>query len=322
MSEYPKQMHHPAYSPGTSGRQASTDASGELGELPRGQPCRFPPVVVTTQDDEDQYRAKGYLAEGEKPSGVDGYHEYPKMLIHPDHVPEVPPEVVGYRETESGPILTRTLPGKPAILPAVTVNSRDEEMAWNLKGYQMPRLPDPQAVQRAKASVDLDYAPRADAANLAGAVQEYPKWVKSGKTVDGQEEALLVHNADEELAMLGDAGMTKGRIEALIAERRTASERGDEATIERVEKLLADNGIEVKDRPHGTVWRRIEQTAAGAEVTADMVPGPTDDQLSTWIADGGGREDVIAELTRRGTSFSKSTPTKHLRALLNEQATA
>lgn len=311
MSDYPKQMVHPAYSPGTSGRQAQIDGKGDLAAVVSGTPCRFPPVSVGTQDDEDQYRAKGYLPEGEKPPAVDGYHEYPKMLVHPDHVPEVPPEVVGYRESDTGPLLTRTLAGKPAILAPVTVNSRDEEMAWNLKGYEMPRLPDPQAVQRANASVDLDYVPRADASNLAGAVQDYPKWVKTGKIVDGREEEVIVQDADEELAVLGSAGMTKGRIEALIAERRTASERDDEATVARIENLLADNGIEVIDRPHGTVWRRVEQTPAAPEAAAAPPPAEADD-----------RAQVIAELNRRSITFSKSTPTKHLRALLTESATA
>jgi len=55
---YPKQMTHPAYQPAviSNSRNHNTPAIG--------QPVRFPPVWVSTKDDQDYYESRGYVAQG------------------------------------------------------------------------------------------------------------------------------------------------------------------------------------------------------------------------------------------------------------------
>ena len=46
-------------------------------------------------------------------------------------------------------------------------------------------------------------------------------------------------------------------IEAMLAERRTARERRDFAKSDAIRKDLESRGIEIKDGPTGTSWKRV-----------------------------------------------------------------
>lgn len=203
MSGYPKDMVHPAYAPAVLGRMA-----GE------GRPARFPPVTVNTPDQEEEYRARGYMLPGEAPVSV-GYAEYPKMLFHPDNIPAVEDEIIAKREP-NGEITRTVIRGKPEHLPPITVADPDEEAEWLAKGYAPRSKGDPEAVTRAAASpyvagrvyeewpkmIDgkiVDMRPVVDTTN-------YPKWIADGqKDKDGNPTGVIVNSAEEERALTGKA---------------------------------------------------------------------------------------------------------------------
>jgi cysteinyl-tRNA synthetase len=54
-----------------------------------------------------------------------------------------------------------------------------------------------------------------------------------------------------------DAGDDAAEIEALLAERRAAREQRDFARADGIRKALEDRGIEIKDGPAGTSWKRV-----------------------------------------------------------------
>lgn len=74
-AQYPKMMVHPNH------------RNAVLGHNYReGSPDVFPPVTVNNEDQEEQYRAKGYVSKGgnadpgnPKPRGYE-FHEYPKFV--------------------------------------------------------------------------------------------------------------------------------------------------------------------------------------------------------------------------------------------------
>lgn len=265
--KYPLEMVHPAFDAGSPARFKNN--SGEL--LPpgivsgtmvsEGRASRNPPVTVSNQRDEEYHRSLGYLAKGETPTKVEGFFDYPKMLVHPDHVAGTPDEIHAKPREEGKAIETFTVKGTPEKFPPVIVNNAEEESAWNAKGYHMSKLPDPDSFQRSRS---VPYVPgrtvngyprwengvlvNDPSLNSAG-VKEYPKWVGD----------KLVNSAKEELELLGHGDLTDAKINYLIGERRHLSEIGDDAGVERIENMLAEGGIEVKDRPHGTTWRRVEK---------------------------------------------------------------
>ena len=53
------------------------------------------------------------------------------------------------------------------------------------------------------------------------------------------------------------AGDDAAEIEALLAERRDARQKRDFARSDAIRKSLEDRGIEIKDGPSGTTWKRI-----------------------------------------------------------------
>jgi len=46
-------------------------------------------------------------------------------------------------------------------------------------------------------------------------------------------------------------------VDALLAERRAAREKRDFARSDAIRKSLEDRGIEIKDGPTGTLWKRV-----------------------------------------------------------------
>jgi len=202
---------------------------------------------------------------------VEGYHAFPKMLVHPDHVPAVPDEIIAHKEEGRG-ITTHVVKGTKEKLGPVIVNDAAEEAAWQEKGYAEPVRSDPQAFERLHAvPYDPDSRvngyPRWENGVLVNdpgvdtsGRQQYPKWVSG----------ILVESAAEEVALLdGTSEFPDARVEALLSERRAASEREDEKTVTRIETLLAAHGIEVKDKPHGTVWRRVEKIPTCEDAIAE-----------------------------------------------------
>lgn len=197
-SPYPKAMVHPAYAPAVLGR-----APGE------GRPARFPPVTVEAKDQEEEYRAKGYLAHGETGKGIAAYAEFPKMLAHPDHVDAVSDEIIPRRE--NGQILTTVIRGAPEKYPPVIVNTPAEEAAWGAKGYLAPGRGDPEAIAAAIASphvpgrvveewpkmvngVLVDERPTVD-------TTKYPMWLSDGgRDKDGNPTGQIVNSEAEHRA--------------------------------------------------------------------------------------------------------------------------
>jgi hypothetical protein len=316
MSEYPLEMHHPSFSAGTPAVFAvPNDGSGQQAGtmLKKGVPGRFPPVTVVSEKDEEYHRAQGYLAKGETPVHVQGFHQYPKMLVHPDHVPGTPDEIHAEPREEGKPLKTYMVKGTPEKFPPVTVNSPEEEAEWNAKGYHMPKLPDPTAFQRSRS---VPYDPHRtvngyprwengvlvnDPALGNSGVKEYPKWVRAREATEGDDGMVLVNSAKEEFELLEAGEFTDAKVQYMIGERRHLSEIGDEAGVERIEKMLADAGIQIKDRPHGTVWTRVEKTEE---------PAPETDE----------RAALIAEAEAKGVKIDKRWNVEKLRAALESQA--
>lgn len=302
---YPIMMHHPAYDPGQPAKIAAmNDGSGFTPGvvIKNGTPCRYQPMSATNEAEEEALRAKGYLPKGEAPKAVEGYHAFPKMLRHPDHVEGRPDEIHAEPRTQGQPMKTYVVKGTAEKFPDVTVNNEEEESAWQEKGYAEPVHSDPQAFERLHA---VPYDPDArvngyprwengalvnDPGMDTSGRQQYPKWVSG----------VLVESAAEEVALLdGTSEFPDARIEALLSERRSASERDDEKTMERIETLLAEHGIEVKDRPHGTVWRRVEVAPPAVE------PDEPWDEAKDNPLGLDPKTMLIVEAERRGINIDK-----------------
>jgi hypothetical protein len=322
---FPKAMVHPAHSKGIQGRPATMNKeTGQFNaDAIQGTPCRFPPIQAATKEEEDFYRAKGYLVDGEKAAAVVGYTEYPKMLVHPEHVDAVPDQLHAHKETSDGPTVMTVVKGVPEKFPHAIVNSREEETAWNIKGYEMPRLPDPQAVERSRANPYdpdrkiSDYPKMVNGVliqdpkiNTSG-IQEFPKWIGD----------KLVNSAEEEIELLGNHGVTDAQIESILMERRAASERDDDVEVTRIELLLMDQGIEVKDKPHGTVWRRLPKESA--EIVSKTDDGgftQVSAEIKVPLSELEDRNVLLALAEQNGIKVDKRWNADKIRAALTEAA--
>lgn len=199
MSGFPKTLHHP------HGRAAQIQDLGR--NTYHGTAALLPPIEVFSAEQEAQYRALGYLEYGESPRPMIQYHEYPKQMVHPDHVDAAPERKEPRKEGEQ--IVFDVIAGRPERFPAVTVNGREEEQAWEAKGYHVPGRSDPQAAEaQMVAPGAIDHKP-----------QEWPKLV-DGKVVDpdagpkgpiqypkalwkpDRSEQVIVQSAAEELDLL------------------------------------------------------------------------------------------------------------------------
>jgi hypothetical protein len=61
-NEFPKCMAHPGFHPGEIGQEVKSP--GGYTHYVGGLPVRFPPVLVSSPDDEEYYAAKGYISQG------------------------------------------------------------------------------------------------------------------------------------------------------------------------------------------------------------------------------------------------------------------
>lgn len=285
MSEYPKTLYHPAYSAGVPAKplNAVQLAAGEAQEA--GIPCRYAPVTVKTAKDEEYHRAMGYMAQQESHVFAQ-YSDYPKMMIHPGHVDAVP-DAIDMKKDDEGNLVRIVIPGKPEMHPHVFVNDAEQEEAWRAKGYDLPGKADPVTAADLRVEHVEGYQPVKYPAMIGGRVinpdahkggpDEYPKFV----------EGQIVYSRDEEEALTAQPGeLTPAKIERKISERLTASIKGDDAEVERIETELLAQGIALKDKPHGTVWSRVETGEATLSEGAKL---PADDPRSYLIAEAKAR---------------------------------
>ena len=197
---FPKPMIHPDFVPAEI-----VDSGGRGGQqIAVGAPARFPPVTVETPDQEEEYRAKGYVCRGEaRPQSVAGFHEYPVMLAHPDHVDAIPEQQVP-RKAENGGIVYDRIPGAEEKYPPRAAANPQEEAKLIKLGYARPGLSDPRAMETAKAA---PYVP-------GRTVEEYPRWenghlIEDPKVVRPSNEYpkwvgdKIVNSRAEELALTG-----------------------------------------------------------------------------------------------------------------------
>lgn len=198
MSDYPKTLVHPDYSPAIL-------SMGRSGSATPGRPERFPQVFVHTKEQEEYERARGYLLPGEPRPQVDGYHEYPMMMEHPEYEPEIKSYVEGKTE-EDGTFKTWTVPGNPGKNPPKQANTPEEADEFRLLGYVSGGFADVRAYERAQAKINPDYDPKEWPKMISGVLMkdpdtplnietEYPKWVGG----------IIVNSPTEEAAARGSS---------------------------------------------------------------------------------------------------------------------
>lgn len=248
-SEYPLQLVHPNHRPSTR-VEAMVNLQGTNVKVLESRVKdygAFPPVTVKNPGQEEYYRSLGYIIHGEKIK-VHQYEEFPLYLTHPEK-------------------------------EGVQVGN-DTELALAIsRGYVRMGKSDAEAMKSAKSS---PYQP--------GKKTEWPKWI-DGKLVEDPDApvspneypkwiviaghkhgGVTVSSYDEEAEYLGpDAPLSDAQVWHFLAQRRAASAADDDEAVERVEATLTAKGIAWKDKPHGTVWERVE--TAEPEETREMTRG-------------------------------------------------
>src|ERR1700722_16226212 len=146
-ANYPVSMLHPQFSPAV---MVDADAF----ESAVGKPARYPPVQVHNAQQEEEQRARGYLRPGEAAELGDGYHEFPKIMRHPDYEPAT--KDITDAQMVDGRLQTYVIKGSPGKHPDKTVNSPKEEAHWREQGYISAGDEDPIAYGRALAAPGLD----------------------------------------------------------------------------------------------------------------------------------------------------------------------
>lgn len=126
----------------------------------------FPPVTVSGADSEAQYRAQGYLRYGEPAAHID-YHEFPKILRHPEYR-EGTRERVEAKIEDGKMVGTYIIPAVPTHMPDVTVYDAQQEEEWRTKDYK------PAGEYRREV---LDAAIHGGKAATEHSVAEWPKWI-------------------------------------------------------------------------------------------------------------------------------------------------
>lgn len=324
-TEYPKRMVHPGYQKGTVKEIHGVDAvSGRKFLDYQGTPDRYPPVDVINHDIEAQYRAKGYLAFGEAGGGSINYREYPKMLVHPDHVP--PAQAIAAVLNGANQVLSPEVPAKAAVWPDIAVANPQEEAAAIAKGYLAPGKPDPDAMQAAISSpydpsrVTEEYPKMVNGAlvedpAIQGGPQQYPKWVNLPDHPHGGKE---VRNRAEEDALLGrpsappvataSPGPPVGESKFQRAQRLKAEA---EAAMAAAEAEMAE-----EDAPEPEVSPPPAEPTPSPE-TPPGVENPPAVQEPATTTD---RQALYTQLEARGIAYSNRWPTPKLVAALQEQA--
>jgi hypothetical protein len=140
--------------------------AAELGLSPgQGKPERFAPVSVNSRTDEEFFRAKGYIRNGEPANVAIDHREFPKILRHPEHHDAV--QAATGAEIRDGALVTFAIPAIAEVMPDVIVNNSDEEAQWTERGYGRPGQFDPKALDSALESPKPEaYVP-----------SEWPRWM-------------------------------------------------------------------------------------------------------------------------------------------------
>ena len=168
-------MVHPQHRPAELRDDIDSGAGGHP-----GAPELWPPVTVFDANQEEMYRAKGYLKYGEAQPKATDYAEYPLMLWHPQHVEALPPTVSA--RMDNGQFIQFQVPGSPEKFPPVTVHDPEDEAEWNKKGYARPGHADELAFERATVSPGTPGA-------------EYPRW-ETRADERGNEYQVLVEDPE------------------------------------------------------------------------------------------------------------------------------
>ena len=233
---YPLDMQHPGYRPA----QISY-AHGQ------GQPALYPPVTVYSKDQEDQYRAKGYLAPGERQKPMVKFEQYPMMMVHPDAVAEVPAQVTA--QMVDGRLVQHTMPAVPGRFPPVTAMDESDKRMYESQGYRAPKA-NPAAFVAMKSSPKASngYKP-----------SDYPMWV------NGQ----IVNSREEHVALIGGTPEEAAEVEAL--ETAPGGSAALAQALAEIERLKAQIGKPQKaknkgGRPKGSGKKPV---AAGTMVATE-----------------------------------------------------
>ena len=249
MSGYPKVMHHPAAAAAKLIPVVTQYPSGKTITDYHSEPARYLPVTVENEDQEARERARGYLPHGEKGPPVAGYSEFPKMLVHPKHVPAVMEEVIP-RKGPNSEIIYDKIPGKPEAHPARTANNAAEEEALRAQGYHTPVLSDPAAAEAAGASPYIPGRNVSEWPKMINGVltpdpalkgrpdpNRYPMWLADGgRDREGNQTGVTVHNPDQEAAHLAKMGKAvplpqvyaEKSLEQIVATGPTVAEQMEE----------------------------------------------------------------------------------------------
>lgn len=167
---FPKTLIHPHYKKGTTTAVPGVDTTtGRKFTDYQGTADRFPPVIVTTDDQEAQHRAQGYVADGESVGGA-AYQRYPMWM-------------------------------KKAGEADMLASSPTDEQALTEMGFAAPGIPDPEAAQTSASSPHVpgrtvvEFPKMVDGRVVdpgrSDGFQEYPKWVGDVLVNSRQEEEAL-----------------------------------------------------------------------------------------------------------------------------------
>lgn len=110
---------------------------------------------------------------------MNGYQEYPKMMVHPHAQAAVLSTIfpLGYKPRDG----ERELVGSPARYPSVTVNTLSQQEEYESKGY---------VTEGGNSSADFEDA--TSGAPNHYKYNEYPKWVEIGG-----DQVLMLTKAEE-----------------------------------------------------------------------------------------------------------------------------
>ncbi len=280
MSDFPKTLVHPDHSPAIL-------SMGRSGSATPGRPERFPPVFVHTQEQEDYERARGYLLPGEPRPQVDGYHEYPMMMEHPEYEPEVKSYVEG-KTAADGTFTTWTVPGVPGKFHPKQANTPEEADEFRALGYVSGGFADVRAYERAQAKINPDYDPKEWPKMIDGVMMkdpdtpmnletEYPKWVGD----------IVVNNPTEEAVARGSSKNEPVK----RAEPKAAASDPDYA------EFLA--------------WKAAKAAEAGPTL-ADAIQA-RDEAVLNPMADSLLRDQLVADAEELGVTVDKRWSDKTLR---------
>lgn len=232
---YPLDMQHPGYRPA----QISY-AHGQ------GQPALYPPVTVYSQDQEEQYRARGYLAPGERLKPMVKFEQYPMMMVHPDFVAEVPAQVTA--QMVDGRLVQHTMPAVPGRFPPVTAMEESDRRLFESQGYRAPKA-------NPAAFVAMKSSPKASDSYKPS---DYPMWL-NGQIVNSREEHMaLTGERDEPVAQEAPAGS------AALAQAL--------AEIERLKAQMGKPPQKAKNkggRPKGSGNKKATATGTAATTEGD-----------------------------------------------------